>query len=193
MKIIAVDPGASGAFCIKNGNDVIVHDMPSMKGKNDKKQIDIAAIVKLLEPHKDAKVFVIEDVHCMVGNGAVSMFSFGRCKGLLEGIAFAMNIPVLYVSPQTWKKSYATLAPPAKDPKAPKKPKDTTVKTTKEKAEAAKQKRLVKALAKENARKLAGTLYPQLADRFKTVNSDGRAEAMLIAIYAEKHYTETKE
>lgn len=196
MKIISVDPGASGAFCIKNGEDATVYDMPSMIGRNGKKQIDIAAIVKLLEPHKDADIFVIEDVHCMVGNGAVSMFTFGRGKGILEGVAFSMGMRVIYVSPQAWKKFYAELAPPPKPPKppkgTPKKPKEAKPKTTNEKKEAAKQKRLVKAHAKEKARTLAGEMYPQLKDRFKTVNSDGRAEAVLIAHFAEKNYTEIK-
>lgn len=193
MKIISVDPGLSGAFCIKDGESVLVHDMPILKSKTKKDTFDISAIVSLLEPHKDADVFFIEDIHCMPKNGAVSMFNFGRGKGILEGIGFALGLNVQYVTPQTWKKSYAELAPPAKVklPKGTKKPKVPAPKTKKEKAEVAKEKRLVKALAKENARKLAGTLYPKLLDRFKTVNSDGRAEAVLIAHYAEKHYKET--
>lgn len=191
MKIISVDPGLSGAFCIKEDKTISVHDMPITKSKTKKDTFDIQSIVDLLTPHADAAVFVIEDIHCMPKNGAVSMFNFGRGKGILEGVGFALGIRVHYISPQTWKKSYQELAPPPKV-KGVKKPKDTRVKTKKEKAEAAKQKRLGKALAKEKARTLAGTLYPQLSDRFKTVNSDGRAEAVLIAHYAEKHYTENK-
>jgi hypothetical protein len=51
------------------------------------------------------------------------------------------------------------------------------------KAAAAKEKRLAKAGAKARARELAAVRFPQHADRFKTVNSDGRAEALLMALY----------
>lgn len=188
MTYIGIDPGLGGAVAIKNGDSVSVFDVPTAKTKKGKEDYDLAAMSKILAPYKGAVAY-IEDVHAMPGNGGVSMFNFGRGKGLWEMAIVANGLTIVYVSPQTWKKDYPELVPV----KAPKKPKGSAPKTKKEKAEAAKQKRLVKALAKETARKLAGTLYPQLADRFKTVNSDGRAEAVLIAKYAEKHYMENKE
>jgi hypothetical protein len=186
MKIIAVDPGASGALCVKNGNKISVFDMPLMKDKNGKKVIDLKALAALFCNNKDADLFVIEDVHCMPKNGAVSMFNFGRSKGVLEGMAFVCGFKAVYVSPQTWKKDYAELC----RPKADKTSKVSEPITKKEKQDADREKRLFKANAKAKAREIAGTLYPNLADRFKTVNSDGRAEAVLIATYAENHFKE---
>ncbi len=191
MIYIGIDPGQTGAVAIIDDGNVSVFDAPLKKvEKTGKKDYDIAAMAAILKPYANQKVtIIIEAVFAMSQQGVTSMFNFGRGKGLWEGIAWAYGFNVHMVSPQTWKKGYVELAPPTKDPN---KPKDKKPETTKEKAEAAKQKRLTKALAKEKARTLAGTFYPLLKDRFKTVNSDGRAEAVLIARYAEKHYTEIK-
>ena len=199
MKIIAADPGISGAICIKDDKkNIIVFDMPTLKNKKGKKIFDVAKMAEMILSHKDADLFVIEDVHCLFGNGAVSMFNFGRGKGILEGIAFASGLKVEYVSPQTWKKSFPELAPPAKVKSTKNKnlssaSKDNALLTEKEKQEKYekdKAKRLFKAEAKSKARKLAGKLYPELANRFKTVNSDGRAEAVLLATFAENVFKE---
>ena len=192
MIYIGIDPGQTGAVAIIDSGNVSVFDAPLKKvEKTGKKDYDIAAMANILRPYAKKEVYiVIEAVFSMTQQGVSSVFNFGRGKGLWEGIAWAFEFDVHMVTPQTWKKSYTELAPPAKDPNAPKKPKVPAPKTANEKKEAAKQKRLVKALAKEKARELAGKLYPQLKDRFKTVNSDGRAEAVLIAHYAEKQQTE---
>ena len=47
----------------------------------------------------------------------------------------------------------------------------------------AKEKRLAKAASKTKARELAAVKFPMHADKLKTVNSDGRAEALLMAVY----------
>ena len=194
MIYIGIDPGQSGAVAIIENSNVSVFDAPMKKvEKTGKKDYDIAAMAAILHPYYGKPVtIIIEAVFSMTQQGVSSVFNFGRGKGLWEGIAWAYGFNVHMVTPQKWKKYYVSLAPPAKDPLAPKKPKEAKPKTKNEKKEAAKQKRLVKALAKEKARTLAGEMYPQLKDRFKTVNSDGRAEAVLIAHYAEKNYTESK-
>jgi crossover junction endodeoxyribonuclease RuvC len=47
---------------------------------------------------------IVEKVSAMPGNGATSMFSFGRSLGIIEGIIAAYNIPVTYVTPGVWTK-----------------------------------------------------------------------------------------
>ncbi len=174
MKIISCDPGLHGAICVKSDTEIFVYDIPLVE-KNDKKVFDIPEIVKIFDLHKDASAFLIEDVHVLFGNGAVSMFNFGRGKGILEGIAFAKKIQVLYVSPQTWKKKWPELIAPKMDKE------EKTKYTAKELQKIKTQK---KAKAKVAARELAGKLEPTLKDLFKKVNSDGRAEAVLLNYYA---------
>jgi crossover junction endodeoxyribonuclease RuvC len=187
-----VDPGMHGAVAFLENGVVSVFDPPLMKksGKanKDKKDYDIKAMAEILRKYNGKKVvFLIEAVFSMTGQGVSSSFNFGRGKGIWEGLAHAFEFDVHMVSPQTWKKDFDGLIQHKE-----KLGKDTTPKSAKEKkaeaTEAAKQKRLAKAAAKEKARELAGKLCPQLKDRFKTVNSDGRAEAVLIVHYAEKHY-----
>jgi crossover junction endodeoxyribonuclease RuvC len=40
----------------------------------------------------------------MPGNGVASMFSFGHSAGVIQGVLGAFKIPVIMVTPQTWKK-----------------------------------------------------------------------------------------
>lgn len=52
---------------------------------------------------------VVEDVHAMPGQGVTSMFSFGRNKGLIEGMLLGLGIDYRLVSPQTWKKHFGLI------------------------------------------------------------------------------------
>jgi crossover junction endodeoxyribonuclease RuvC len=171
MKIISVDPGTSGAICIKDENTTEIYDLPIFKDHNNKKQIDIPKLVQLVKKHKDADYFVIEAVFAMIGNGISSMFNFGRTKGIIEGIAHSFEIKVHMVTPQTWKKHFTGLI----------QYKEKGVKLTpKEKSESKKKSKVL-------ARELASKYSPELSHQFKNVNSDGRAEALLINIYTREN------
>lgn len=174
--IIGCDPGVSGAICIlEDGKVPVIYDTPKYKTEKGKTDYVVDKMAALLKPYFEKDVtFIIEDVHAMVGNGGVSMFNFGRGKGLWEGIAHAYGFKLVYVSPQTWKKSFEGLIVPRISKE------DRLVLAKKEQD---KLKRLAKAGAKTKARELAGQLYPTLKDKFVQVNSDGRAEAVLIAHY----------
>jgi hypothetical protein len=185
VKIISADPGLVGAICVQTDDHIAIFDIPTQPTKTGKRTFNIAALVDIIAPHSDADLFIIEDVHCLFGNGAVSMFNFGRGKGILEGIAFALKLHVVYVAPQTWKKEFPELLVPHIR-------KDNKPKTAKEKTEAAKAKRLAKVAAKSRARTLAGEFFPQLKDKFALVKSDGRAEAALIAEYARRIFRTEK-
>lgn len=98
-------------------------------------------------------IALIESVHAMPKQGLSSTFNFGRGLGLWEGICAASGIEVTKVSPQKWKSGYPELQ--GLDRKA----------------------------AKAKARELAARLKPELADSFKRARDDGRAEALLMALY----------
>jgi hypothetical protein len=189
MIYIAVDPGLGGAVCILDGSNVVIHATPIEKTKTGKSDFVISKMVELLQPYaNDSVVFFLENVGALPGNGNVSMFNFGRGKGLWEGIAHALGFDVHLARPQVWKQYYPLLkAEPVEKPQILK---DKCPRGANEKNEykAVKKdyerlKRLAKAASKSKAREIASQLYPALASQFKKVNSDGRAEALLMALY----------
>ena len=180
MIYISIDPGMSGAVAVINEENIEIFNTPLKKedGDND---YDIKAMSDILKKHQNEDVIcMIEAVFSMNSQGVVSVFNFGRGKGLWEGIAHCCNFKVFMVSPQTWKKYYPELIMHTKIDKAlPKKEQD-------------KLKRLKKAEAKTKARELASKLYPSLSDRFKKVKDDGPAESLLMALYIKNQHIEGK-
>ena len=110
--ILGIDPGASGALAWldDDGHLVDVADMPTMTitvGKAAKREIDCHALADLIVRRKVDHVW-IEKVHAMPGNGATSMFAFGRAFGHCEMAVIALGRPLSYVTPQAWAKSTGT-------------------------------------------------------------------------------------
>lgn len=110
---IGIDPGISGAIaslCGTEYRDVI--DMPVMaKGKAGKNQVNAAAIADILrglKQHCDITV-AIELVGAMPGQGVTSMFNFGESLGVIRGVCAALRLPVVWVTPQQWKRKFGLL------------------------------------------------------------------------------------
>jgi len=216
MKIIAIDPGLSGAICVLDDKSINIYDMPVKKikkGKKEKNNFDIVKIVEIIKSNiiiGEENICVIEDVHCSVGNGAVSMFNFGRGKGILEGIAYALDMRVVLISPQSWKKSYIALETKEiselrekqkfkkvglkvlkienksiKD-KGSKKSNEIKIKELEKEVE--KIGRQIKSSAKDASRALAAKLVKKMSNSFKLKKNDGRAEAVLMAYYLRNSY-----
>lgn len=107
MKILGIDPGASGAMVLLQSGDIShVADMPILKirrGKTDKAEVDGAAVAFLVDLHKP-DVAVIERVGGMTGQSASAAFNFGRAAGVVEGCIRSAGIRLEFVSPVTWRK-----------------------------------------------------------------------------------------
>lgn len=100
---IGIDPGKTGAIALIDSYGVLIdsYDMPMLGN--------------LVSPHGVASLemwatsefgtVIIEDVHAMPKNGAIGSFSLGRSKGVVEGVFAALARPIVYVSPQKWKKA----------------------------------------------------------------------------------------
>ena len=106
-RVIGIDPGASGAIALLvSGVLVSVHDMPTVtveRNKSQKRQVcpaGLSLLMQQLSPHKA----IVEKVGAMPGQGVSSMFSFGRSVGIIEGVLAARQIPVTFVTPQSWQK-----------------------------------------------------------------------------------------
>ena len=107
MLKIGIDPGLSGSIVIMENNfPVAWYRMPTMKtsSANRVNASALAAIIRRPSICKDEMKAYVELVGSMPGQGVASMFSFGHSAGVIQGVLGAFEIPVIMVTPQTWKK-----------------------------------------------------------------------------------------
>ena len=103
MPVIGIDPGLTGAIAIYSDDEIELFDMPvSAKLTGKGQQLNLSALHDLIRGI-DGEVW-IEQVGPMPGQGVTSMFGFGRTVGQIEGIVSALGLPILYVTPQRWKR-----------------------------------------------------------------------------------------
>lgn len=109
MRIIGIDPGASGALVILDTetNALEVMDMPCVeikRGTRNVRQVSAQLLANLLRGHNACHAYV-EKVGAMPGQGVASMFAFGRAAGVVEGVLAGLEVPTTYVTPQEWQKA----------------------------------------------------------------------------------------
>jgi len=102
MKIIAIDPGASGgiAWLCQDGY-IFAAAMPATEGDV------LAQLTSLQAANGFPKRVIIEDVggFCGVGQPGSAMFKFGRGFGFILGVCAALGWRVELVKPQKWQKT----------------------------------------------------------------------------------------
>lgn len=106
MLKIGIDPGLSGAIVVFDDNKPVAwYRMPTMK-IGSANRVNAPALAAIIRPSiygEEIKAYV-ELVSSMPGQGVASMFSFGHSAGVIQGVLGALEIPVVMVTPQTWKK-----------------------------------------------------------------------------------------
>ncbi len=168
--ILGIDPGLGGALAVYDhripaaslpGIDVprchAVYDMPVINNKGSKSMIDPAALANLISElawQHHGLVAVVEKVHSLPRQGGA--FNFGLGTGVIHGVLAAHGVPMFLVAPTTWKTSMG-LGRQSADESS-----DTN---------------------KTRARLVASKLFPALEPSFSRKKDDGRAEAMLLAVY----------
>ena len=97
VAFLGIDPGATGcAALIHDGG----HDLFDWPG-------DPALVIPILEGwlvRFDVRLAALEKVGAMLGQGVVSMFSFGQNVGTWHGILAALGIPYVCPRPQDWQR-----------------------------------------------------------------------------------------
>lgn len=102
MKSIGIDPGAKGGLALfVDGKFSAVARMPTVQHKG-KPRVDGAAVGALLRRWAPDQAYM-ELVGAMPGQGVVSMFTFGKAAGIVEGALGALLIPATYITPAQWK------------------------------------------------------------------------------------------
>lgn len=165
MKIIAIDPGMSGAYAVlevgRSGSSnsavdlLAADDLPTM-GDGPKREINGASLYASLAKWEAERAF-IENVFAMPsipdehgirrGMGAASAFKFGMGVGALRAVVQCLGIHYRLIVPAVWKKHFG-----------------------------------LKGSDKEPSRQEAIRRFPYMAERFTRKMDHQRAEAALIGL-----------
>jgi crossover junction endodeoxyribonuclease RuvC len=112
MKVLGIDPGLKGALCLLNAPErriISLIPMPTIPYRK-KLSLDIESMVGWMLEHGGCDFVSTEFVHSMPGQGVVSMFSFGRGVGMLQGAFKVLNVPVMETPPSVWKATIGVTA-----------------------------------------------------------------------------------
>jgi crossover junction endodeoxyribonuclease RuvC len=105
VRTIGIDPGIGGAIAwIDPEQGVCIHDMPVMGKRN---LINGAELVRILRHAKDRLPYahvVIERAQSMPKQGIASAFAYGRGFGTIEGVVYALQLPLTFIAPAAWKR-----------------------------------------------------------------------------------------
>jgi crossover junction endodeoxyribonuclease RuvC len=107
MMIVGTDPGVSGALALMDddGRLLGVEDMPvledGVKGRRTVNAILLASILK----HWAPRHLFVELIGPRPTDAKVAAFSFGRCRGAIEGVCGALALPVTMLAVPTWRRA----------------------------------------------------------------------------------------
>ena len=103
--VIGIDPGAHGAIAVldENGSLLEVHDMPATPEAGGKTATSAPLLAAILA-RTHARVAFCEFVGARPTDARAAAFSFGRARGVIEGVAGALNLRIMFVTPPTWKR-----------------------------------------------------------------------------------------
>lgn len=109
MKIVACDPGLSGAYCVLEKGDgaialIFVIDLP-VCGEGSKRRLDAPSFNCWLANYSPAFAY-IENGRAMPKQGVAGVFRYARICGAVEGVVAARHIFLLMFEPTVWKRYF---------------------------------------------------------------------------------------
>jgi len=115
-RVLGIDLGAKGAVAVlsESGELLEVFDMPSLLEANGRHATNAPLLSEIIA-HAGAERIYAEFVSARPTDAKVAAFAFGRARGVLEGIAAAFDLPIVWVTPPTWKRFAGV--PPGKENK----------------------------------------------------------------------------
>src|ERR1700722_13986977 len=105
--VASIDLGAAGAlaFLSNEGDLCEVVDMPVLRdGPKSRPTVNAALLAETVNRWKPRHAF-IEFVSARPGEGAVGAFSFGRSRGIIEGVLGAHSVPITWITAPSWKRA----------------------------------------------------------------------------------------
>jgi crossover junction endodeoxyribonuclease RuvC len=102
--IPGIDPGAHGAIAVLNGSGDLLEvlDMPSTPEANGRSATNAPLLAGILARARDRSF--CELVGARPTDAKVAAFAFGRARGVIEGCAGALSLPIVFLTPPTWKR-----------------------------------------------------------------------------------------
>ena len=103
--VLGIDPGAHGAIAVltEAGQLLDIFDMPSTTEANGRTATNAPLLAGILA-HSHARVAFCELVGARPTDARVAAFSFGRGRGVIEGCAGALGLPIVFIAPASWKR-----------------------------------------------------------------------------------------
>ncbi|MGO9427596.1 hypothetical protein [Rhodoblastus sp.] len=114
-KILGIDIGSQGALALLDeaGALLDVADMPILRdGPRNRPNVNAPLLAEIISRWQATQAFV-EYVGARPGEGPTGAFSFGRSKGVVEGVCAAAGLSVAFLTPPAWKRAVGI--PPGKD------------------------------------------------------------------------------
>lgn len=103
--ILGIDPGLTGAIAFYDPILKSIHHVSDIPLNPTTNTIDLYALSNLINQHAlQTALACVEDPSAMPNQGVVSMFTFGKVCGIINGIVASNNIPLFHVKPSVWKK-----------------------------------------------------------------------------------------
>ena len=104
--VVGIDPGAHGAIALltEAGQLLGVFDMPSTAEANGRAATNGPLLAGILA-RTHARVAFCEFVGARPTDAKIAAFAFGRARGVIEGCAGALSIPIVFITPQVWKRA----------------------------------------------------------------------------------------
>jgi crossover junction endodeoxyribonuclease RuvC len=103
--ILGIDPGAHGAVAVldEGGQLLDVLDMPSTREANGRTATNAPLLAGILARSR-ARIAFCEFVGPRPTDAKTAAFSFGRARGVIEGCAGAIGLPIVFLTPASWKR-----------------------------------------------------------------------------------------
>jgi crossover junction endodeoxyribonuclease RuvC len=104
--VLGIDIGTGGAIAglDESGRLLWIQDMPCLNdGPVGRRSINAPLSAEIVAKSHAIHAYV-ERVGPRPGEGAVGGFSFGRSKGLFEGVLAALGVPLTFLTPPQWKR-----------------------------------------------------------------------------------------
>lgn len=116
MIVLGIDPGVSGAIAVLTdaGELIEVVDMPWTLEANGRRATNAPLLASVVANSHAERIFC-EFVGARPTDAKVAAFAFGRCRGVIEGVAGAYDLPISFVAPPVWKR--LAQVPPGKQHK----------------------------------------------------------------------------
>jgi hypothetical protein len=104
---LGIDIGVTGGIAVDTtaGELIEVHAMPCLAdGHAGRRAVNGPLLASIVFASHATRAFV-EHVSARPGEGAVGAFTFGRSRGVIEGVLAAAGLPCTFLTPPTWKRA----------------------------------------------------------------------------------------